>query len=75
MVSDYYTLQRREGLVGFVKCLDGHQLFFFSFFLIIFIYPGLQFKHYSLVSHRAPACNLDIAEHGNILITRTLLEN
>ena len=43
-----------------------------SFF---FIYPGLQFKHYSLVSHRAPACNLDIAEHGNILITRKLLEN
>ena len=38
-------------------------------FFIVFIYPGLQFKHYSLVSHRAPACSLDIAEHGNILIT------
>ena len=30
--------------------------FFLNYFIIIFIYPGLQFKHYSLVSHRAPAC-------------------
>ena len=35
---------------------------FLYIFVIVSIYPGLQFKHYSLVSHNAPACNFDIAE-------------